>query len=94
MSADERELFAARKHQATTQGRDLADVLDQHGMLLTSQRARQLQSKVLLDLADMLNGTATHHWSDGTIRTPDDMRRSIAARVEKLAQATAKTGWK
>jgi hypothetical protein len=70
---------------AREQGKDLAEVLDRAGVLLTPARLRRIQADVLFDVAEMLDSfPASYTWPPG----------GAVEWIRKLAQATNKVGWR
>lgn len=81
---------------AREQGKDLAEVLDRAGVLLTQARLRRIQADVLEDLAFMLAISSVHEWlpkSSGAL-SPQQVADLIRERIKALAEVTAQKGWR
>lgn len=91
-----REVFWKLANAARSGGKDLAEVLDRAGVLLTDQRRKDIQADVLGDLAEMLETTNANQWTISEYRHPnnEDIRIGIATRLRQLEQATRKVGWR
>lgn len=75
--------------RAQRQGKNLGESLDHVGALLTASRLDQIRADALDDLADMLEGSDLSEWrGDMTIRSPQDAKHAITARIRLLAKAT------
>lgn len=79
----------AALERAARQGHDPGEVLDRTGVLLTPQRLDQIKADALDDLAEMLEGSDLSEWrGDMSIRSPQDAKHAITARIRLLARAT------
>jgi hypothetical protein len=90
-----REKFQELISQARREGKDLAELADRSGILLTEQRLKDIQADVIGDLADMLETTSAYQWADEHKHlVPEDIRVGIAERFRKLEQAARRVGWR
>lgn len=70
-------------------GKDPGEALDRAGVLLTSSRLEMIRADTLDNLADMLEGSDLSEWrGDMSIRSPQDAKNAITARIRLLAKAT------
>lgn len=79
-----REAFWEYAHKARTNGRDLAEVLDREGYLLTASRHARIQADTIDEIADLLGSSSPHQWNDGK-NTQMDLMAGIVRRLRTLA---------
>jgi hypothetical protein len=79
-----REDFWAAADQARRRGKDLAEVLDREGYLLTETRLRQIQADALMMAAELFAETSPHQWTTG--KTQADLQRSLSAALFAMAK--------
>lgn len=79
-----REAFWDHAHAARTNGRDLAEVLDREGYLLTPSRHAKIQADTIDEIADLLGSTSPHQWNDNG-NTQMDLMAGIVRRLRVLA---------
>ena len=70
--------------QAKTQGKDLAEVLDRQGFLLTPSRLKKIQADTIDDVAELLETTSPMQYT--TKNTPEDFRRALASYLRDMAK--------
>lgn len=82
-----REKFWTLADEARTRGKDLAEVLDRAGILLTERRRRESQAIILEQLAQVLESTSAAQWLRGQPgQTPNDLKRAITEHIHTMAQ--------
>lgn len=74
---------------AKSEGKDLGEVLDRCGVLLTPSRKAQIEAEVYRELILMLQSTSAHEWTDrdNKLRSPEDAKRAITRRLEQILEA-------
>lgn len=74
---------------AKSEGKDLGEVLDRCGVLLTPGRKAQIEHEVYLEIVRMLETSSAHEWADpdNRMRSPDDMKRALTTRLKMIATA-------
>lgn len=78
-----REDFWDYAQRARSAGKDLAEVLDREGVLLTSQRRFEIRSEMLSEVLELLRSTEAHHWfPNGTPQTPRDLKSIFENHLE------------
>jgi hypothetical protein len=84
-----RDAFWKWAEQAKSEGKDLGEVLDRAGVLLTPQRKAAIEGNVYGELADMLDSSLPHQWGDkdNHISTPEDMRQALIRRLRLFQEA-------
>ena len=83
MDAEARAHFWELAEQARTRGRDLAEVLDRAGVLVTPERESRIQADVLQQVADALRDTPPRQLSSAT--NVLDFQRDLATLVQAMA---------
>lgn len=75
--------------QAKTEGKDLAEVLDRCGMLLTPERKAAIEAEVYRELVLMLETTDANAWADvdNKMRSPNDMKIAFTKRLKLFVEA-------
>ena len=80
---------SAALSRASRHGKDPGEALDRAGVLLTPARIAYVEADTLDNLADMLEGSDLSEWrGDMSIRSPQDAKHAITARIRLLAKAT------
>lgn len=83
-----REGIQAFLAESTASGRDLGEVLDRSGVLLTPERLRDIQAKMLDEVAEIL---ATSTPSQFTAKgTQLDLLAGITRAIERMSQEVRK----
>lgn len=83
-----REDFWDYAQRARTGGKDLAEVLDREGVLLTPARKAQIRHEVMEEILVILNDVEAHRWFEpGVPHTPMDLKNQI---VRWLADKSGK----
>lgn len=84
-----RKEFWQMAEMAKAEGKDLAEVLDRCGMLLTPERKAVIEANVYRELVEMLQTTSAVDWTDrdNPLRSPEDAKRAITRRLELFVQA-------
>lgn len=74
---------------AKSEGKDLGEVLDRCGVLLTPGRKAQIEHAVYVEMINMLESSSAHEWADADnrMRSPDDMKRAFTKRLKLFAEA-------
>lgn len=80
-----REAFWEHANHARTRGRDLAEVLDREGFLLTPGRLKKIQADTIREIADLLGSTSPHQWSSYG-NTQMDLMHGIVHKLRLLAE--------
>ena len=83
MDAEARAHFWELAEQAKTRGRDLAEVLDRAGVLVTPEREARIQADILQQVADALRDTPSRQLSNAT--NVLDFQRDLAFLVQAMA---------
>ena len=83
INAMAREEFWKHAEQARAHGRDLGEVLDRAGYLLTPQRIREIEARTIDEIADLLGSTSPHKWTTGN--TQMHLIGDIAVKLRRLA---------
>jgi hypothetical protein len=69
---------------AKERGRDLAEVLDRAGVLLTDSRLRKIKADTIREIADLLGTSSPHKWTQGS--TQMHLINDIALGLRKIAE--------
>lgn len=88
INAMAREEFWKHAEQAKSRGRDLAEVLDREGYLLTPERVREIEARTIEEIAELLGSTSPHKWTAGT--TQLDLISAISTKLWALARERRK----
>ena len=83
MDAEARAHFWELAEQAKTRGRDLAEVLDRAGVLLTVGREKQIGADAIQEVARMLRELSPHRLSRSTNLL--DFQRDLATLIQTMA---------
>jgi hypothetical protein len=75
--------------QAKAEGKDLGEVLDRLGMLLTPSRKALIEANTYRELVEMLDTSSAHDWTDkdNPLRSPEDAKRAISKRLKLFVEA-------
>jgi hypothetical protein len=81
--------FWKMAEQAKAEGKDLGEVLDRCGMLLTPARKALIEANTYRELAEMLDTSSAHEWTDkdNPLRSPEDAKRAISRRIKMFVEA-------
>lgn len=79
-----RQQFWKLAEDAKLRGRDLAEVLDREGFLLTPERRKEIQAQAFEEIAELARTTSAHQWTTGT--TQADLMSALARNLDKLAK--------
>lgn len=79
-----RERFWDLALHAKDRGRDLAEVLDREGVLLTDSRLRKIKADTIREIADLLGTSSPHKWTQGS--TQMHLINDIALGLRKIAE--------
>lgn len=88
INAMAREEFWKHAEVAKSRGRDLAEVLDREGYLLTPERIREIEAQTIEEIAELLGSTSPHKWTTGT--TQLDLISAISTKLWTLARERRK----
>jgi hypothetical protein len=83
-----RQEFWKMAEQARSRGRDLAEVLDRAGILLTVERESQIQADTLQEVATLLFDHPPHRLSQA--QTVLDYHNDLARKIQALADERRK----
>ena len=87
ISAMARDAFWQYADKARKSGKDLAEVLDREGYLLTGTRLVKIQADTIDEIAELLETTSPNWWvARNANLTPNDLQREIAARLRSMAK--------
>lgn len=79
-----RENFWKLAEDARLRGRDLAEVLDREGLLLTPQRRRAIEASAFDEIAELLETTSANRWTTRT--TQADLMSAVARNLRSVAE--------
>lgn len=84
-----RKEFWTMAELAKKEGKDLGEVLDRCGVLLTPDRKAQIEAEVYREIVLMLETSSAHEWADRDNRmsSPDDMKRAFTKRLKLFVEA-------
>lgn len=84
-----RKEFWAMAEIAKAEGKDLGEVLDRCGVLLTPERKAMIEHEVYTNIVGLLELSDLHEWAKpGTaIKSPLDAKHAITERLRQIAQA-------
>jgi len=84
-----RKEFWAMAEMAKSEGKDLGEVLDRCGVLLTPERKLMIEHNVYTEVVALLEGSTLHEWTEpGTkIKSPEDAKVAITNRLRQIALA-------
>lgn len=78
-----REDFWNHAQRARNQGKDLGEVLDREGVLLTEARKHQIRGEAFEEILNILKGTEVNAWfRPGTPITPRDFKETLELYLE------------
>lgn len=83
MDAEARAEFWELAEQAKSRGRDLAEVLDRAGVLLTDERMMKIQADAIQEVAQMLHELSPHRLSRSSNLL--DYQRDLAMIIQNMA---------
>ena len=74
---------------AKKEGKDLGEVLDRLGVLLTPRRKAQIEADVYREIVLMLETTSISEWADkdNPVRSPEDAKRALTRRLKLFVEA-------
>lgn len=83
VNAMDREQLRAEAREALRGGKDLAEVLDRQGFLLTPQRLMEIQARTLEEIAEVLATSTPRQWTRRD--TQQDLMDAIVRNLREIA---------